>query len=230
MDRRTKDRLHFLLLKLHSLAGIVPIGLFLVFHLAFNTLRTVGVEQYRLGIDLINNTPFLIWIEIGVIIGPILFHSVMGFYIIYLGQSNVLRYPYPRNWMYTLQRLTGAALFAFLVYHVGTTVVPKMLAGKTQFAAAPFLIDLMNREFQTWQGRGVYLIGIFSAAFHFANGLWGFCLSWGILTGRNAQRRAGYAFLLVGVVLTLWGLAAVVEFSLHPLPATANLAGGALNF
>ena len=229
MDRRTKDQLHFLLLKLHSLTGIVPIGLFLVFHLGFNTLRTVGVDQYRFVIDLINNAPFLIWIELGLIIGPLLFHSVMGFYVIYLGKINVLRYPYPRNWMFTLQRLSGAVIFVFLIYHVGTTVVPKILAGKTQFAAAPFLIDLMNQEFQTWQGRIIYMIGIFSAAFHFANGLWGFCLSWGILAGRSAQRNAGYAFMLAGVVLTLWGLATVLEFSRHPIPVKTNLVSS-LNF
>ncbi|MFQ5672319.1 MAG: succinate dehydrogenase [Nitrospinales bacterium] len=219
MDRHTKDRLHFLLLKLHSLTGILPIGLFLVFHLGFNSLRTVGVTQYRFGIDLINNTPFLIWIEVFVIYIPLLFHSFMGFYIAYLGKTNVFRYRYARNWMYTLQRVTGAIVFVFLIYHMGTTVVPKMIAGKTLFAAAPFLIDIMNGEFHDWQGRVIYLVGIVAATFHFANGLWGFCVSWGIIIGRNAQRNAAIVFMLIGLVLTAMGVATVAEFSLNPLPA-----------
>ncbi|NIQ01264.1 MAG: succinate dehydrogenase, partial [Nitrospinaceae bacterium] len=89
----------------------------------------------------------------------------------------------------------------------------------------PFLIDIMNAEFQTWQGRVIYLVGIFSATFHFANGLWGYCISWGILIGRTAQRNASYVFLLFGLVLTLMGFATVVEFSLNPLPVEPTRAG-----
>ena len=92
MDQRQKDQLHYIVLKLHSLTGIVPIGIFLVFHLGFNSLRTVGVTQYQFGIDLINNAPFLIWIEIFAIYIPLLFHSLMGFYITHMGKTNVFRY------------------------------------------------------------------------------------------------------------------------------------------
>ena len=101
MHQQKKDQLYYLLLKLHSLTGIIPIGVFLVFHLAFNALRTVGVTQYQIGIDLINNAPFLIWIEIFAIYIPLLFHSIMGFYVTYMGENNVFRYKYARNWMYT---------------------------------------------------------------------------------------------------------------------------------
>lgn len=225
MDQRAKDQLHFLLLKIHSLTGLVPIGAFLVMHLGFNSLRTVGVNQYQLGIDLINNMPFLIWIEIIFIFIPLLFHSFMGFYITYLGKTNAFRYRYARNWLYTLQRVTGAIVFAFIIYHVGSTVVPKLVAGKTQFDAAPFLINIMNLEFQTWLGRSIYLVGIVAATFHFANGLWGFCVSWGIVIGQTAQRNAGIAFALFGLVLTIMGAATVLEFSLHPLPATTPSGG-----
>lgn len=223
MDQCKKDQLHYLLLKLHSLTGIIPIGIFLAFHLGFNSLRTVGVSQYQFGIDLINNAPFLIWIEIFAIYIPLLFHSIMGFYVTQLGKNNVFRYQYARNWMYTLQRATGAIVFAFLVYHLLTTVVPKMANGKTLFDASPFLINIMNEEFQTWPGRIIYLVGIVAATFHFANGLWGFCVSWGILIGQTAQRNAAILFMLVGLVLTVMGLATVVEFSLHPLPAVKTV-------
>ena len=36
MPRPTKDEIHFLLLKIHSLTGILPIGAFLVIHLFIN--------------------------------------------------------------------------------------------------------------------------------------------------------------------------------------------------
>ena len=233
MSRIPPGKTHFLLLKLHSLTGLVPIGVYLVVHLSVNSLRTVGVLPYQLSIDVINNLPFLVWIETLFIYIPLLFHSFMGFYLTKVARYNVLRYPYPRNGLYTLQRLTGAVVFLFLVYHVGTTVVPKWTNGKHLFEAAPFLIDQLNREFGSWTGRILYLIGILSATFHFANGLWGFCISWGVVVGRRAQRNAAWAFSLVGLVLTVMGLATVYEFSVNPQstvptvdPARAG-AGGA---
>lgn len=228
MGAINRDQVHFLLLKIHSLTGLVPIGLFLVFHLAVNSLRTVGVLPYQISIDVINNLPFLIWIEIFVLYIPILFHSVMGFYLTAIAKYNPLRYNYPRNWMYTLQRLTGGVVFVFLVYHMGTTVAPKLWYGHNEFQAAPFLIGVMNEEFQSWTGRIIYLVGIVSATFHFGNGLWGFCISWGIIVGPRAQRNAGIAFMLIGLLLTVLGLATVVEFSLNPVPVEQPTIQGAL--
>ena len=225
MPRPTKDEIHYLLLKIHSLTGIVPIGAFLVIHLSINSLRTVGVLPYQLSIDVLNNLPFLLLIEIGFIYIPLVFHSLMGFYIVYIGQTNVFRYRHQRNWLYTLQRLTGAITFLFLIYHMGTTVGAKMWEGKHHFEAAPFLMGILNGEFQTLQGIVIYTIGIVSATFHFSNGLWGFCVSWGILIGKNAQRNGAIVFAAIGVGLTFLGLATVLEFYMHPIPVEATVIG-----
>lgn len=225
MAQSPKDQAHFLLLKIHSLLGIVPIGVFLVFHLGLNSLRTVGPLQYQLSIDVINNLPFLFEIEVLFIYVPLLIHSGMGFYVYFSGKRNASRYRYARNRLYSLQRLSGAIVFAFLIYHMGTTVVPKLIYGKNLFEAAPFLIDVLNAEFQTWTGRTIYLIGVVSAAFHFANGLWGFCVSWGIILGQTAQRNAGVVFAFVGLALTVLGLATVVEFSLDPVSVKPTAIG-----
>ena len=167
MGTLPKGQVHFLLLKFHSLTGLIPIGLFLTFHFLINSLRTVGVLPYQWSIDVINNLPFLIWIEISIIYIPLLFHSFVGIYITQVAKLNVIRYRYPRNWMYVLQRVTGAVVFVFLIYHMGTTVAPKLWYGHHLFEAAPFLIDVMNQEFATWTGRTIYLVGILSATFHF---------------------------------------------------------------
>ncbi len=225
MGSISKGQVRFLLLKIHSLTGLVPIGLFLTFHLLINSLRTVGVLPYQWSIDVINNLPFLIWIEVFFIYIPLLFHSFMGFYITQVAKLNAIRYRYPRNWMYVLQRLTGAVVFVFLVYHLGTTVAPKLWDGHHLFEAAPFLIDVMNQEFATWTGRSIYLVGILSATFHFANGLWGFCISWGIIVGPRAQRNASIVFMLFGGALTVLGFATVLEFSLHPMDVEPTFKG-----
>ena len=127
--------------------------------------------------------------------------------------------------MFVLQRLTGAVVFVFLIYHMGTTVAPKLWYGHHLFEAAPFLIDVMNQEFTTWTGRIIYLVGILSATFHFANGLWAFCISWGIIVGPRAQRNASIVFLLFGGVLTVLGFATVLEFSLHPVDVEPTFKG-----
>lgn len=225
MGSISKGQVHFLLLKLHSLTGLIPIGLFLTIHFLINSLRTVGVLPYQLSIDVINNLPFLFIIEVVFIYIPLLFHSFMGFYITQIAKINTLRYRYPRNWMFVLQRLTGAIVFVFLVYHMSTTVVPKLWYGHHLFEAAPFLIEVMNQEFATWTGRIIYMIGILSTTFHFANGLWGFCISWGVIVGPRAQRNAGIAFMLFGAALTFLGLATVLEFSLHPVDVEPTLKG-----
>lgn len=225
MAQINKDQAHYLLLKINSLLGIMPIGVFLFFHLAINSLRTVGPWQYQLSIDVINNLPFLFGIEVLFIYVPLVIHSGMGFYIYFSGKRNVFHYGYARNWLYSLQRLSGAIVFAFLIYHLGTTVVPKMIYGKHLFEAAPFLIDIMNAEFQTWTGRIIYLIGIVSATFHFANGLWGFCISWGIIIGKTAQRNASIVFAMVGLAMTVLGFATVVEFSLDPVSVSPTVGG-----
>jgi len=225
MGSISKGQVHFLLLKVHSLTGLVPIGLFLTFHFLINSLRTVGVLPYQWSIDVINNLPFLIWIEISIIYIPLLFHSFVGIYITQVAKLNVIRYRYPRNWMYVLQRVTGAVVFVFLIYHMGTTVAPKLWYGHHLFEAAPFLIDVMNQEFATWTGRTIYLVGILSATFHFANGLWAFCISWGIVVGPRAQRNASIVFMLFGGALTVLGFATVLEFSLHPVDVEPTFKG-----
>ena len=50
-------------------------------------------------------------------------------------------------------------------------------------------------------------------AFHFANGLWGFCFSWGITVSRRSQQLAASAFGVVGVVVLLLGLNTVIYFA-----------------
>ena len=65
----------------------------------------------------------------------------------------------------------------------------------------------------------------FKSCLEFGNGLWGFCICWGILIGPLAQRNAGIAFMLVGLALTFLGFATVWEFSVNPIPVEPTLKG-----
>ncbi|HYH87547.1 MAG TPA: hypothetical protein VEX60_18980, partial [Pyrinomonadaceae bacterium] len=65
--------------------------------------------------------------------------------------------------------------------------------------------QIVSSEFQTWWIVLIYLVGITSTIWHFANGIWLFAVDWGIVIGERAQRLTGYACIAFGVLLLgLW--------------------------
>jgi len=135
------DRNHFLMRRLHSLTGIVPIGLFLIAHLTTNSTIVWGAINKRaeMGLEFpenerifvrqvatfwkevqfINELPFLILIEI-VLWLSIAFHAGLGFVYAFSGRGNTGRYKYMSNWRYALQRWSGYIGILFILYHVAT--------------------------------------------------------------------------------------------------------------
>ncbi|MCL6594536.1 MAG: succinate dehydrogenase, partial [Alicyclobacillus sp.] len=57
------------------------------------------------------------------------------------------------------------------------------------------------------------IIGVVAATFHFANGLWSFCVHWGITVGQRAQRVTAYVTMVIFVVLAWVGIEAIVAFT-----------------
>lgn len=139
------DKHHFLLRRLHSLSGIVPIGVFLIGHLTTNssiawgaingratehidpeTLKVVGetaarqIGTFQHEVTWINESmPFLILIEVTLWLA-IGFHSILGFYYAFSGKGNTGRYKYSSNWRYSLQRWSGYIGIFFIFYHIAT--------------------------------------------------------------------------------------------------------------
>jgi len=57
------------------------------------------------------------------------------------------------------------------------------------------------------------IIGIVAATFHFSNGLWSFFVHWGITVGARAQRLTTYVMMVLFIVLSGVGVAALVAFT-----------------
>jgi succinate dehydrogenase / fumarate reductase cytochrome b subunit len=195
----------FLLRKLHSLSGIVPVGAFLLFHLFENLKITESAHAYDEAIrDLwgIAPRPIFYAIEVGFLAVPILFHGLYGLWIWYTGQSNTGAYPYRRNWLYTAQRWSGLVAFAYIALHVWQL---RIMPGGTLALLRPTAADLPTlrhvQEAVTPLGwTAVYLVGGIAAAFHLGNGLFGFAYSWGLAVSRKAQARvevAGWGLFLL---------------------------------
>ncbi len=92
----------FLLRKLHSLTGIVPIGAFLIEHLISNFEALKGPAAYGAQVKFLNGLPFVRVLEWVFIFMPILYHALYGVYITFRGRQNVNVYPWAGNWMYLI--------------------------------------------------------------------------------------------------------------------------------
>jgi succinate dehydrogenase / fumarate reductase cytochrome b subunit len=203
------DERHFLLRRLHSLTGIVPIGGFLLFHFFENASARRGPEAFDATVQKIGEMPYIYAIELGVLLIPLLFHSIYGLFITASARPNVTHYPYGRNWSYTLQRVSGIIAFLYLVYHVATTRIWSLFVKGSDYSFADMAASLSSTTVLL-----IYVVGIVAATFHFANGLWSFSITWGLVTSPQAQKRLACATNAFFVVLCIVGLDILSAFKL----------------
>jgi len=207
----------FILRKLHQLSGIVPLGLFLLEHFYTNSKALDGADHFNDAVKDLQSIPYILFVEIGGIFIPLIYHAVYGLVITVEARPNNLNYPYPRNWFYLIQRITGVILFFFIAFHV-LNFRFGMIPGLNTISVADHPAEAFNvvsREFRMIPIFIIYMIGITATVWHLANGIWLFLVDWGITIGERAQRLAGYACIGFGVVLLLVGINAAVGF-IHP--------------
>lgn len=193
--------------RLHSILGVVPIGLYLVTHLVVNHFAVYGEEEFNSAAGFMGNLPFLILLEIFVIYLPILFHAVLGVYIALTAKYNLKNYSFFRNWMFALQRITGIVTLIFIVWHVWETRVQKAL-GVVEVNYS-LMESILSSPFMFW----FYVIGVISTVFHFSNGLWGFMVSWGITQSPKSQKITTYGVVVVFLVLSYIGVRSLIAFA-----------------
>jgi succinate dehydrogenase / fumarate reductase cytochrome b subunit len=204
----------FVLRKLHQLSGIVPLGIFLLEHFYTNSKAIAGAAQFNEAVKDLQAIPYILLVETFGIFIPLIYHAVYGLVITWEARPNNLAYPYPRNWFYLIQRITGVILFFFILFHVLNFrfgMIPGL--NTTSVAHRPDLaFEIVAREFRMIPIFIVYIIGITATVWHLANGIWLFMVDWGITIGERAQRLTGYACIGFGVVLLLVGINAAVAF------------------
>ena len=212
----------FLLRRLHSLAGLIPIGGYLAFHLLTNFAIVDGVDVYQRRADQIHElgvTTVVLVLEWPIIFLPILFHAILGLLIVCRGKRNVAHYPYAGNIRYTLQRWTGVIAFAFILGHVfhmhGWFKFPWWVQhvvrplGGGRFDPAHAITAAQAIQASVWI-QALYAIGVLAAVYHFANGLWTMGITWGVWTSARAQRWANVPCAAIGIFLAVVGLSSLV--------------------
>jgi succinate dehydrogenase / fumarate reductase cytochrome b subunit len=207
----------FLLRRLHSLSGIVPVGAFLFEHILISNSSAIGgPTAYARQVRFLASLPLVPVLELFGIWLPILFHALYGFYIWYRGEVNVGEYPWTGNWMYTAQRWTGAIAFAYILWHTWTMRFTGI--DLHEYPGASFG-KVQSEVFQTPLFL-FYVAGLIAASWHFAYGVWLFCAKWGIVSGEKARKRFLVVCLAFFFVLTGAGLASLTSFRSHAQQAT----------
>lgn len=212
-------RHEFLIRRLHSLSGLVPVGAYMCVHLITNASVLAGASTFQDQVDTIHRLgPVLPLVEWTFIFLPIIFHAAMGVWIAVNCEPNSSTYNYASNIRYTLQRATAWIALFFIFWHVfhmhgwfhnelWMDKVAKPLFGG-QFdpehatsSAAAALSGLLAKI--------LYAIGVLSCVYHLANGIWTSGITWGLWTTPAAQRRANYVCAAFGVLFSIVGMGAL---------------------
>ncbi|MDQ7012579.1 MAG: hypothetical protein Q9O74_01630 [Planctomycetota bacterium] len=231
------ERHHFLLRRLHSLTGVMPIGVFLLAHLTTNASivwgrfnahdgregAAAGVATFQHEVNFIHSLPALLLIEIFGLWLPIAFHSVLGVIYATKGRPNNANYAYQSNRRYTLQRISGYVGVLFIFYHVATLrwgwtfLIPGGTEWSGEYAASTMAAVLRGgMDGFTLGGLLVsafYMAGVSLLVFHLANGLWTAAITWGLTVSEAAQKRWGQVCAVIGVGLMLAAWSAVIGFA-----------------
>ncbi len=201
------DRHYFVLRKLHSLSGLLPLGAFLMYHFFGNAkiMTMGGAEAWNHHKEEIHSLPGFLIIEWVTVLLPLAFHAFYGLYIWSTGRSNIANFPYGRNYYYLAQRFSGVFLVVFLAYHIFSTRISEML-GWVDVTAAWF------HDYMTIPRLIFYTLGVLAASFHLANGLWSMSVHWGLVIGKDAQERVAQATMGLFVLLSIAGISTAVAF------------------
>ena len=200
----TADQRHWLLRRLHSLSGIIPIGGFLFFHFFENAFVLKGSAMWWKETEFTRNLPFQIAVEAFVLWIPILYHAIYGLVITATARPN--DYPYERNYQYTLQRITGILAFLFIGFHVLSTRGVYYATG----VEADYLRMhnfMMNPLILT-----AYVVGTMACVYHLTNGIFTFTITWGIAVGPKAQTLVNRACIALFIIMAIVGVSILVAF------------------
>jgi succinate dehydrogenase / fumarate reductase, cytochrome b subunit len=182
--------------RLHSLLGVIPVGLFLMQHMVVNQFATGGEESFNKAAAFMEHLPFRYLLETFVIFLPLLFHAIYGLYIAFTAKNNASRYGFFRNWMFLLQRVSGVITLIFITWHVWETRVAAAFGSEVNFQ---MMENILSNPFMF----GFYVVGVISTTFHFANGLWSFMVSWGITVTPRSQVISTYVTIVIFIATSI---------------------------
>lgn len=200
------DQRHWILRRLHSLSGLLPIGAFLFFHIFENSYVVRGGALWWKESEFTRILPFEVAIEAVALWIPLLYHAIYGLVITVTSAPNVGDYGWERNVQYTLQRITGIVALLFILFHFFTTRGWFYLSGvETNYARMhAFMMDPVYLS--------IYIIGTLACLYHLTNGIFTFCITWGITVGPRAQTMVNRACVVLFLAFGVMAVVTLISF------------------
>ena len=202
-------------LRLHSAAGVLPLGAFFALHLWINARATQGRRPYETWTFALQAIPGRPLLEAALIFAPLVFHGLYGTAIVLGWTESPPEPPHTHPWSRSMQRTTGVVGFAFVALHVATLRVPTLLG---QLAPADFFPKLTD-DLSATTSFGVpafataYLLGLAATSYHLANGLARFFSRLPMSEDPRTRRAVSLGCTLLGSALFLLGANTVVYFA-----------------
>src|SRR5262245_27909453 len=193
--------------RLQVWTGALPVGLFLLSHLATNARAIAGARAFDDTAHAIWRIPYLVAVEIGLIAVPMLLHVGLGIVLGLSPQAAGDARGYPRPGMLLAQRASGFFLVVYVVFHISATRL-----SLARLSGDPHLFDMTARTLANPFMFALHTAGVLAAAFHFGNGLPALAGPWGLDRGARAQARAQRIGVAATIVLALVGLCALFAF------------------
>lgn len=185
----------FLRARLSSFLAFAPLGVWTFVHLFHNLSAFGGATQWEEAVE--NHSAAGTAFTALFVIGPLLIHTVWGLQRLATSRPNNQRYGFFNNLKYLLQRASAVGVLLFLGAHLFLAFLkPRFTEGH----AEPFS-DITHEMRHNGPTLPVYILGTLGVAYHLAQGIAQFAISWGLATGphgrKNAERISAIAFVVL---------------------------------
>lgn len=193
--------------RLASLLAIAPLGVWVILHLWHNLAALQGPEAWQQAVTGYETTGSLIVTSV-VVLAPLVLHTAWGFKRLWMSRPNNQRYGFYENFKYLLQRVSAVGAFFFIIAHLWLAFIhPRFVEGHPeQFA------DFTQEMRHNPPTLPVYLLGTLGVAYHLANGVYGFAMTWGVAASRASLRK--FQHLSIGLFVILLGMSWAAVFAL----------------
>lgn len=190
--------------RIASLLAVAPLGVWTVMHLWDNLAAFDGAAAWERRVTGATH-PLSQWVLAGVVLLPLLLHTVWGIARLASSRPNNLHYRRYENLKYLLQRLSALGLLGFLGAHLWLAWAhPRFAEGRPE----PFQ-DIAHEMHHHGPTLVVYVLGVLAVAYHLANGLQTFAMGQGVVASAAGLRRLEWLVYVVFFLLLALGWGSV---------------------
>ncbi|WP_164008043.1 succinate dehydrogenase [Pyxidicoccus trucidator] len=204
--------------RLGSFLAVVPLSIWVVNHLWDNLSAFNGAAAWETSVTSYSN-PFAQAFTLIIVLLPLLMHTGWGIVRLFSFKPNNVSYSNYGNLKYLVQRISAVGVLFFLGAHIWLAFLhPRLVEGHPE----PFS-DIAREMHHHMPTLIVYLLGTLGTAYHLANGLQSFAMSWGIFASDRSMRR--FEPVVIGLFLLLTAMSWAVIYALYTAGAAFSPVG-----